>query len=199
MINKKYYLDDKEFTESTQIKIPSKLWLYFLELDNTNKHISLNFEIHDNNYSNSFMTNTAMIKIHRVGLIPENLFYDKQKILPRLCKDIRNYFIISKKQEKLNRMSIHKSYRRYYERRDWPFVSQYECTWIGGSEKIEIPIIKKHNIFMLRCDEDYNESQAHPKKGFILIDPYLFWLKRHQQVINITNEDQRSYNTQKNR
>ena len=35
--------------------------------------------------------------------------------------------------------------------------------------------------------------------GHIRIDPYWFWLKYQQQIINITNEDSRNYNTQKNR
>ena len=38
-----------------------------------------------------------------------------------------------------------------------------------------------------------------PPIGHIRIDPYWFWLKYQQQIINITNEDSRNYNTQKNR
>jgi hypothetical protein len=160
------------------INVPSKLWLYSLELNNTNKHISLNFEIHDNNHTNSFMTNTAKACIHRVGLIPENLFYDKQKILSRLCKTSRR----PNNKTKNNRI-------------DYPFISQYDNTWIGGSKKYTIPIIKKHNIFMLwfGLKESVEldlivqpKDQPYLKKlGFITTDPYWFWLKRQQSIINI--------------
>ena len=164
------------------INVPSKLWLYSLELNNTNKHISLDFEVHDNNYTNSFMTNTAKACIHRVGLIPENLFYDKQKILSKFCK--------------ITRTDIHKDHQLIKDyRRDYPFISQYESTWIGGSKKYAIPIIKKHNIFMLwfGLKESVEldiivqpKDQPYLKKlGFITTDPYWFWLKRQQSIINI--------------
>ena len=164
------------------INVPSKLWLYSLELNNTNKHISLDFEVHDNNYTNSFMTNTAKACIHRVGLIPENLFYDKQKILSKFCK--------------ITRTDIHKDHQLIKDyRRDYPFISQYESTWIGGSKKYAIPIIKKHNIFMLwfGLKESVEldiivqpKDQPYSKKlGFITTDPYWFWLKRQQSIINI--------------
>ena len=167
---------------SKYIDIPSKLWLYSLELNNTNKHISLNFEVHDNNYTNSFMTNTAKACIHRVGLIPENLFYDKQKILSRFCKTARR----PNNKTKNNRI-------------DYPFISQYDSTWIGGSKKYTIPIIKKHNIFMLwfglkesveldvivQPKDKVLYPETLKKLGFITTDPYWFWLKRQQSIINI--------------
>jgi len=156
------------------INIPSKLWLYSLELNNTNKHISLNFEIHDNNYTNSFMTNTAMVGIHKIGLIPENLFYDKQKILSRLCKTTRS---ITYKDKQLVKEYL-----------DTPFINHYEYMWIGGSKKYTISIIKKHNIFMLLHDKIKSIS-------YITVDPYWFWLKRQQSIINMSNEDSRNYNT----
>ena len=171
--------------DSKYIDIPSKLWLYSLELNNTNKHISLNFEVHDNNYTNSFMTNTAMACIHRVGLIPENLFYDKQKILSRFCKTART--------------DIHKDHQLIKDYRiDYPFISQYESTWLGGSKKYAIPIIKKHNVFMLLYDGiervDSKDAEELRSIGYITVDPYWFWLKRQQSIININNENSRSYN-----
>ena len=166
------------------INVPSKLWLYSLELNNTNKHISLNFEIHDNNHTNSFMTNTAKACIHRVGLIPENLFYDKQKILSRLCKTARS--------------DTHKDHQLMKDyRRDYPFISQYDRTWIGGSKKYTIPIIKKHNIFMLwfglkesvELDLIVRDPEMLKIMGYMTVDPYWFWLKRQQSIININNEN----------
>jgi hypothetical protein len=175
---------------SKYIDIPSKLWLYSLELNNTNKHISLNFEIHDNNHTNSFMTNTANACIHRVGLIPENLFYDKQKILSRLCKTTR----MAGRTGKKSLIAFEKNYRN-----DYPFISQYSSTLIGGSKKYTIPIIKKHNIFMLwfglkesveldvivQPKDKVLYPETLKKLGFITTDPYWFWLKRQQSIINI--------------
>ncbi len=279
--------------KQTHIKIPSKLWLYSLELNNTNKHISLNFEIHDNNYSNAFMTNSSLAKIHKIGLIPENLFYDEQKILPRICKTFRRKNIdlihISKdsKNKKINKNDLelylgdgwitkedYISEFRYSRdvntgrySREYPFITSHKWKhcWFGGSKKIILPIIKKHNTFMLYCPlilytsathksfglhyrrcsgsssidgkfhsyrhgkhtgsfDSAEELAKHQKEliqnesqpsadaeradaargmwqpiGPIGIDPYWFWLKYQQQIINITNEDSRNYNTQKNR
>jgi len=202
--------------KQTHIKIPSKLWLYSLELNNTNKHISLNFEIHDNNYSNAFMTNSALAKIHKIGLIPENLFYDEQKILPRICKTLRRknitVFTISKdgKNKKINKNDLelylgdgwitkddYIGEFRYL--REYPFITghKWKHEWFGGSKKIILPIIKKHNTFMLYCPLVLYTSKQ--PIGHIGIDPYWFWLKYQQQIINITNEDSRNYNTQKNK
>jgi hypothetical protein len=215
----------KDRGKQTPIKIPSKLWLYSLELNNTNKHISLNFEIHDNNYSNAFMTNSSLAKIHKIGLIPENLFYDEQKILPRICKTLRRKNIdsihISKdgKNKKINKNDLelylgdgwitkedYISEFRYSRdvntgrySREYPFITSHKWKheWFGGSKKIILPIIKKHNTFMLYCPLDLYTSKQ--PIGHIRIDPYWFWLKYQQQIINITNEDSRNYNTQKNR
>ena len=215
----------KDMGKQTHIKIPSKLWLYSLELNNTNKHISLNFEIHDNNYSNAFMTNSALAKIYKIGLIPENLFYDEQKILPRICKTLRRknitVFTISKdgKNKKINKNDLelylgdgwitkedYISEFRYSRdvntgrySREYPFITSHKWKheWFGGSKKIILPIIKKHNTFMLYCPLDLYTSKQ--PIGHIRIDPYWFWLKYQQQIINITNEDSRNYNTQKNR
>ncbi len=215
----------KDRGKQTPIKIPSKLWLYSLELNNTNKHISLNFEIHDNNYSNAFMTNSSLAKIHKIGLIPENLFYDEQKILPRICKTFRRKNIdsihISKdgKNKKINKNDLelylgdgwitkedYISEFRYSRdvntgrySREYPFITSHKWKheWFGGSKKIILPIIKKHNTFMLYCPLDLYTSKQ--PIGHIRIDPYWFWLKYQQQIINITNEDSRNYNTQKNR
>jgi len=204
----------KDMGKQTHIKIPSKLWLYSLELNNTNKHISLNFEIHDNNYSNAFMTNSALAKIHKIGLIPENLFYDEQKILPRICKTLRRknitVFTISKdgKNKKINKNDLELylgdgwiTKENYTKKNigEYPFITHYKLKheWFGGSKKIILPIIKKHNTFMLYCPRDLYTSKQ--PIGHIGIDPYWFWLKYQQQIINITNEDSRNYNTQKNR
>ena len=274
----------KDWGKQTHIKIPSKLWLYSLELNNTNKHISLNFEIHDNNYSNAFMTNSALAKIHKIGLIPENLFYDEQKILPRICKTFRRKNIdsihISKdgKNKKINKNDLElylgdgwitkEDYIGGFRySREYPFITghKWKHCWFGGSKKIILPIIKKHNTFMLYCPlilytsathksfglhyrrcsgsssidgkfhsyrhgkhtgsfDSAEELAKHQKEliqnesqpsadaeradaargmwqpiGRIGIDPYWFWLKYQQQIINITNEDSRNYNTQKNR
>jgi len=207
----------KDMGKQTHIKIPSKLWLYSLELNNTNKHISLNFEIHDNNYSNAFMTNSALAKIYKIGLIPENLFYDEQKILPRICKTLRRknitVFTISKdgKNKKINKNAflLNKNDLELYLGDGWiikddyigeyPFITghKWKHKWFGGSKKIILPIIKKHNTFMLYCPLVLYTSKQ--PIGHIGIDPYWFWLKYQQQIINITNEDSRNYNTQKNR
>jgi len=186
--------------KQTHIKIPSKLWLYSLELNNTNKHISLNFEIHDNNYSNAFITNSALAKIHKIGLIPENLFYDEQKILPRICKtfrrkNIEHIHIIKggKKEDVVDDIG------EFRYSREYPFITSHKWKheWFGGSKKIILPIIKKHNTFMLYCPVGLYTSKQ--PIGHIVIDPYWFWLTYQQQIINITNEDSRNYNTQKNR
>tara|TARA_B100000029_G_scaffold202475_1_gene200767 strand:+ start:965 stop:1729 length:765 start_codon:yes stop_codon:yes gene_type:complete len=162
------------------IKIPSKIWLYNLNLNKNPKHISLNFEIHDNNYSNSFMTKCALVKIHKIGLIPENLFYDDKNIVQKIHRDvIKIWSILPNATDR--------------ERHDWPFVVQYEFEWIGGSKKIKIPIIKKHKIFMLKCDTKNDPLNLHPNKGLIQADPYLYWLKQQQQVINThKHEDKRN-------
>ncbi len=201
--------------KQTHIKIPSKLWLYSLELNNTNKHISLNFEIHDNNYSNAFITNSALAKIHKIGLIPENLFYDEQKILPRICKTFRRKNIspihISKdgKTKKINKNDLELYLGDGWITKDdyigeYPFITghKWKHKWFGGSKKIILPIIKKHNTFMLYCPLEKHLQFLYTSKqpiGHIGIDPYWFWLKYQQQIINITNEGSRNYNTQKNR
>ncbi len=266
----------KDRGKQTHIKIPSKLWLYSLELNNTNKHISLNFEIHDNNYSNAFMTNSSLAKIHKIGLIPENLFYDEQKILPRICKTFRRKNIDPHnpdpndiylgddwitKDDCIGNFWYSQSKIGAYYLCEYPFITAiWKHRWIGGSKKIILPIIKKHNTFMLYCPlilytsathksfglhyssnrtgkfhsyrhgkhtgsfDSAEELAKHQKEliqnesqpsadaeradaargmwqpiGRMGIDPYWFWLKYQQQIINITNEDSRNYNTQKNR
>ena len=50
--------------------------------------------------------------------------------------------------------------------------------WFGLKESVELGIKVQHK------DEPYLK-----KLGYITVDPYWFWLKRQQSIININNEN----------
>ena len=169
-----------------EIQLPNKIWLYHLNLDDSNKKISLNFEIHDNNYSNGFMTKLSAAKLHKVGIIPAELF-ENDTLLKRLCKELRE-----KTRKKYGDNFESKPEADPGDRPDYPFVTQYENDWIGGSTCIDIPIVKKHRVLMLRCN-NHSSYEPHPTFGQILVDPYFFWLKRQPALINTNkHEDKRN-------
>jgi len=172
-----------------QIQLPNKIWLYHLDINKNNKKLSLNFDVHDNNYSNGFMTKVAEVTLHRVGLIPEQFLHD-DTLLKRLCTELRE-----KTKKKFGKDYENIPEVEPYARPDYPFITQYEDFPIGGSTCIDIPIVKKHRMFMLRCDEP-PANEAHPRFGQILVDPYFFWLKRQPALINTyKHEDKRSNHT----
>ena len=66
-------------------KFPTKIFRYEVEGDEMGDHVAIDLKLNDNNYTNAFMTETALIKIKFVYLFPKvatvgqkyyNMFYD---------------------------------------------------------------------------------------------------------------------------
>jgi len=75
------------------LPMPEKIWIYHIDLEDTNKNIFLDFNVNDNNYSNGFMSQSAMVKIRCAGLIKESTFYKSTEFFMDYAKKIKKKFL----------------------------------------------------------------------------------------------------------
>lgn len=191
--------------------VPEKFWLYDIDVTDSNKNIFIEFDVNDSNYTNGFVTQSAMIRSLRVGLckrsvltMPKNFFINYvEKIKEQFLETERNLLDASKPtpfpeapDELYKRpdrwfpypspMNYKVKFNNDNSNREWQDISRNGK--LSGRFTVKLPLFKKHKQVMI-------QDASGRKNGVVLLDPFISWLKQVPEVINIYNEDQRSDNT----
>jgi hypothetical protein len=181
-----------------------KIWIYHLDLKDSNKNIFLDFDVNDNNYTNGFMSRSALVKITRAGLIKESIFNrSRDFFMKRLEKQNRKFFRPGRPRFRISVPEDYQSHTSYLYRTAkkipcdmfaYPSVDQFLVQiknggtmeekemwyqWCGGDFLVKLNLVKKHkNMILQKCSV--------PVKGVVEFDPYIIWLKQLPEVINMS-------------
>ena len=183
-----------------------KIWIYHLDLKDTSKNIFLEFNINDSNYTNGFMSRSALVKIRCAGLIKESIFNKSKNVKEDILEKLKKKFsyikedrvvdlaefekIVDDNEEPLPDQDKDDEFR-------WPSVNRFLAQikngaameekelvheWCSGNFLVKLNLIKKHkNMILQDC--------YRPVKGPVAFDTYIIWLKQLPEVINTYNED----------
>ena len=173
--------------------LTERLWIYEVEIPEGNEpEIKLDFKIADSNYTNGFMTKSAMVRLEKIGLVSLHEF---KKMLKGSYYEAWGYF--KNQRKKFIEMLKHELHQGFI----WPTMDKFaiktknESTevqnlsdwdeWIGEDFTAKVKTITKHRTLILQGDSIV-------PKGLVSIDPIFLLLSKHKDVINIYNEDIRS-------
>jgi hypothetical protein len=178
-----------------------KIWIYHIDLKDSNKNIFLDFNVNDSDYTNGFMSRSALVNITCAGLIKESTFNRSKDFFVDYAKKIKKIFFHIEKHRLAHVPEHHPildkwkfPIHQFNYPSVWMFLAQNKNSttmeekvltnhWWSGNFLVKIKMIKKHkNMILQDCHR--------PVKGVVNFDPYIIWLKHLQEVINIYNEDQ---------
>ncbi len=181
-------LHDKEYGNY----LTNKIFVYEIDDKILKDRITFQFANRDTNYTNGFMTKFATIQLLYSFLIPKHLL--KLKTLQKM----EWRFIPPTEQVK---SSIFKARDFYWM---WPGTcstlqeikdkvkSVKGETPLGGSQKVFLPIVKKHGIHMIGSMPDTAEEVEYSNKlntGRIHEDAHFYKMMYWYPQLNIENED----------
>lgn len=182
-----------------------KIWIYHLALKDSNKNIFLDFDVNDSDYTNGFMSRSALVKITRAGLIKESIFNRSRDFFMKRAENINRKFFrpgrprfnIAYNPEDFRN---HEEWRRRSARQmphymfTYPSVDRFSMQiknggameekemhdhWCGGDFLVKLNLVKKHkNMILQKC--------SMPVKGVVDFDAYICWLKQLPEVINMS-------------
>lgn len=201
-----------------QYFIPKKIWIYQLDIKDSNKNISLEFDINDNNHTNGFMTKSSWISLQHAGLIKQSIFDKSTNFFMECRNNTRKKFFYMEKHRRKRMLKFPgpvpgehgwepgKLPGVWWEEPNctfkYPAVNRFPLQIVGdsaitdieqqhrcgGNFLVKLNLIKKHKNMII-------QECSKQVKGVVDFDPYIIWLKQLQEVINIYNEDQRSNHT----
>jgi len=178
-------------------KVPQKIFFYEIDDQAIDNKFTIQVECEDNNYSNGFMSKTALLQICSACLIPKNFLF---------------YYFSKKNKEKIKQLEIKRFYDPWpenpivsifnnncwpYQRRNWKWCftnhnynideQKWDTTpgWIGGNFDIEIEVIKKHGVKMFNPYIDKNRKYGEILMSFPLHEKSL----EKYYKLNMCNED----------
>ena len=188
---KKYKLSN-----GTMPLLTDQLWLYEIDIkEGHTPKIKLDFNITDNNYTNGFMTKSAMVRLEKVGLIPLDKFL---KLQTGFWHESWGYY--KAKRLRLMEMMKHDVSREGFK---YPTIERFDVLergetknnsrefnnhWIGKDFTATIESFIKHKTLILK-------PNGERIKGIVRIDPVFLLMTKHKDVINMYNENQRSNRT----
>ena len=193
---KKYVKESDRWIYRNLCRYPmaEQIWIYHIDLEDSNKNIFLDFNIHDSDYNNGFVSRTALVKITRAGLIKESTFNRPRKFFVDYAEKIKKKFLRIEKHRLAHVPEDHPDLDAWKDpnyRFQWPSVQRfltqsttmeekdvYNC-WFSGEFLVKLTLIKKHKNMILR-------NGSVPVKGVVNFDPYICWLKQLPEVINIS-------------
>ncbi len=163
--------------------MPSKIWVYEIELDEGSKELEIALDMDDTNYTNGFMTRSAEINLHFVGLVPKCLLEENADIYTRFAKKMMRL-------EDKGIVNFTRDQNKYLTNYPCPNISTgcevdgQWCSdrWIGGRKSIKFYIQKKHKIHYL--------STRRTSIGWLFPSYIFLWLRGQQAFINSSNENQ---------
>ena len=174
--------------------LPKKYFCFEVNEEILEDDITVKFKLHDNNYSNGFMTRTALVKINCIALIPKSFTddYNSYHRLKRWAKStvvqIRTWLRRTyTKNIKLNYSSTQDLIIRMNREERvscgwWPSnPNNYKIyhgttlcsndTWVGGEFKVVVPLIRKFGVIM--CDP-YSDNKKYGKIKFLRLFDRIF-------------------------
>ena len=178
-------------------QIAEKIWIYHIDLKDSNKNIFLDFDVNDSNYTNGFMSQSALVKITCAGLIKESTFNKSTNFFVDYAEKIKKKFLEIEKHRLAHvpeEDPIHDAYKFPYYMFDYPSVHRFSVQiknsgameekeildhWCGGDFLVKLNLVKKHKNMIL-------QTYSRPVKGVVNFDAYICWLKQLPEVINIS-------------
>ena len=165
--------------------IPEKFFCYEIDESIIGDRISFDFNDTNSNYSNGFMTKSNQISFHSVFL------------LPKITTNSRFWkFIYDRNHKETENILPCQSYGKAEVNHDWPLTVElyndkneksHRFQWFGGKQKVHIDVCKKHRTHYIWKSNDNKIN--HP---VVLGQATTFITYRYLNLINTTNEDQRS-------
>ena len=183
--------------------VAEKIWIYHLDLKDSNKNIFLDFDVNNSDHTNGFMSRSALVKITRAGLIKEStfnrsrdffmkraeninrkFFHPEQRRPARVPEDFRNHgsYLYATTNNTPRYMFAYPSVDRFsVQIKNSGAMEEKEIYdgWCGGDFLVKLNLVKKHkNMILQKC--------SMPVKGVLDFDAYICWLKQLPEVINIS-------------
>ena len=170
---------------------PKKYFCFEVNEEVLEDDITVKFRLHDNNYSNGFMTRTALAKINCIALIPKSFTddYNSYHRLKRWAKatGVRIQTWLRAKDIKLHDSSTEDLIIRMNREQRlscgwWPSnPNNYKIyhgttlcstdTWVGGEFKVVVPLIRKFGVIM--CDP-YSDEKKYGEIKFLRLFDRIF-------------------------
>ena len=180
-----------------------KIWIYHIDLKDSNKNIFLDFDVNNSDYTNGFMSRSAMVKITRAGLIKESTFNRSRDFFMKRAENINRKFFHPEQRRPAREPEDFRNHGSYlYATTNntprymfaYPSVDRFSVQiknsgameekeiydrWCGGDFLVKLNLVKKHkNMILQKC--------SMPVKGVLDFDAYICWLKQLPEVINIS-------------
>jgi hypothetical protein len=170
-------------------KMSNKWWLYTVDIPTQHlPTLRFEFKIGDSNFTNGFMTKSALIKILKIGIVPLNFFQSsKLKSLIQWWKD--------KNIDQF--LDYHQTVGDIW----WPLIPNFRAKyesghtkistdeWFGVNFSIELPTIIKHkNLY-------FDTIRIGELRGWAKIDVHFILFCKIMEQINSVNENQRNFYT----
>jgi len=167
--------------DSLEFVVPKKIFAYTIDLSNNPSNIWLDLSVHDNNFTNGFMTKSASFCLWYAGLIRADFIGPEKKLEEYFFKIKSKFFSCDK-----NKFTTPKGKVWYREPKHLlhaPVINKflmekngeekefYPGTMMGGEVRIKFPLVKKHKTYMLRNGND-------PMTGALCINPYVVWVQK---------------------
>ena len=159
--------------QSWRTMLPNKLYYYEIDTDDlehnhlNNLHIQAENDF--NNYTNGFMTESSYVAFVDILFIPKQFFNIEtiSKLESRFKEKFWDKILPLIKQDHVNDTWLHCRYKKDSldpKHGRWPYITwplcyrtktnelkkAHEKVNIGGSFSVELPIVKKHGIHMIR-------------------------------------------------
>ena len=141
---------------TTTSEIPNKIKMYEIDdhlfYNKEENNIKLEICNSDSNYSNGFMTNSTLIQLRSMFLIPKHLLLNNCKKLKQIYKSYFDHTDIRKEaEEKIKNFND-------FQMGHWPMPATFKFNnknhnfwhswqWLGGNGTIKFNIHKIHNIY----------------------------------------------------
>ena len=172
-----------------QSTLPTKWFCFEVNGEILEDDITVKFKLHDNNYSNGFMTRTALAKINCIALIPKSFTdnYNPYHTLKKWAKSTGGRVRTWLRRHDGKNSSTHDLIIRINREEQlscgwWPSnPNNYKIyhgttlcstdTWVGGEFKVVVPLIRKFGVIM--CDP-YSDEKKYGKIKFLRLFDRIF-------------------------
>jgi hypothetical protein len=174
---------------SYEPELPKKYFCFEVNEEILEDDITVKFKLHDNNYSNGFMTRTALAKINCIALIPKSFTdnYNPYHTLKKWAKSTGGRVRTWLRRHDGKNSSTHDLIIRINREEQlscgwWPSnPNNYKIyhgttlcstdTWVGGEFKVVVPLIRKFGVIM--CDP-YSDEKKYGKIKFLRLFDRIF-------------------------
>ena len=192
-----------------------KIWIYHIDLKDSNKNIFLDFDVNDSDYTNGFMSRSALVKITYAGLIKESTFNKSTNFFVDYAEKIKKKFFHIEKHrwrilmnkyfgEGVNKPlshgpedhPIHNAWKdpihwfKYLSVQMFVTFNKRELPWkkyVSQDHWWSGNFLVK--IKMIKKHKNMILHQCYRPEFRNRLDAYIIWLNHLPEVINTYNED----------